>query len=899
MIGKKISHYSVTAKLGEGGMGEVYRATDAKLGRDVALKLLPEVFASDSERMARFKREAQVLASLNHSNIASIYGLEETDGVHCLVLELVAGPTLADRIAQGAVPLEEVLPIASQIAEALEYAHEHGVIHRDLKPANIKLTPEGEVKILDFGLAKALQGDPAEEDLAKSPTLTAMATQAGIILGTAAYMSPEQAKGKPVDRRADIWAFGCVLYEMLAGQQAFRGETISDSLASVLKDEPAWEALPSNTPSMLRTLLRRCLNKDPRRRLRDIGEARLALEVPLKGTPQAEAEATAAPLAAPMRPSLRALAWALAGMLLLISFALSWGWWQATRPAPGPVVRFIQPFPPEQMLTSDEQPPLAISPDGSRIAYVASGTGTPQLYLRSLDRLEPTLVPGTEGALNPFFSPDGQWIGFFAEGKLKKVQASGGAAFTLAEASGQPRGASWGPGDNIVFAPTTAEGLKGVSGGGGPVREVSQLDASKQERTHRWPQVLPDGKHALFIAGTLDSPEYYDDSDVDVVSLETGERQTVLHGASMARYAPSGHLIYARGGSLWAVPFNLRQLRTTGSPVPVVEGVTTYVSSGGVYFAVAENGTLIYVPGGSSSGQNQLAWADRFGKLQVLPLPAGNFTEPRLSPDGRQVALVVGGGKTTDIWIYDIARNTFGRLSFEGSNRGPAWSPDGKSVTYWSVRGATEAGLYQKPADGSGEARLLLPSSNLILANSWSPDGKYLAIDRLTPTTQSDITVVSTGNDPKEIPFVTTRFDEYEAAFSPDGHWIAYISSESGRYEVYVKPFPGPGGKWQVSTDGGTNPLWSQDGREIFYVSGDRMLAVKVESRSGFKAGTPEVLFSGFFNPNVGDQAYGVAPDGQRFLVIQPLRAASANPQINVVLNWFEEVRRHVPSDRK
>jgi serine/threonine-protein kinase len=601
LIGKKISHYSVTAKLGEGGMGEVYRATDTKLGRDVALKVLPEAFASDAERMARFEREAQVLASLNHPNIASIYGLEEADGIRCLVLELVEGPTLAERIEKGPLPLEEALPLARQISEALEAAHERGVIHRDLKPANVKVTPEGTVKVLDFGLAKAFQGEETEEDVAKSPTMTAMATQAGIILGTAAYMSPEQAKGKPVDKRADIWAFGIVLFETLTGKQVFKGETVSETLAAVMMKDIGWGLLPADTPPPIHRLLRRCLDKDPKRRLRDIGEARVALEGyladPSTSTVVLEPGDIAATAAtAASQPAwLRWLPWAAAGVLgfgLLFSL---WGLWHATRPIIRPAIRLPVEMTAEEQIAVGSGIPggattnFAVSADGTRIAYVLESGGSRQLYVRSLDQTEGTALSGTEGAYGPFFSPDGEWVAFFANNTLKKVSVSGGAPLTLCDAR-NAKGGSWGPDDTIVFAPHVTVGLSRVPAAGGPPEAITEK--AQGVRSHRWPQFLPGGRAVLFIVQPSGSS--YDDSNIEVLNLEIGERKVIHQGGSYPRYLPSGHLVYAREGTLFGAPFDLDHLEMKGSPVPLLEGLMQG-PSGDAHYAFSDTGTLLYL----------------------------------------------------------------------------------------------------------------------------------------------------------------------------------------------------------------------------------------------------------------------------------------------------------------
>ena len=683
-LGTTLGPYQVTAKIGEGGMGEVYQARDTKLDRDVALKVLPEAFTSDPYRLARFEREAKVLASLNHPNIGSIYGLEEAEGVKALVLELVEGPTLADRIARGPIPLDEALPIAKQIAEALEAAHEQGVIHRDLKPANVKVREDGTVKVLDFGLAKAFQPNATDASVSASPTIsrTAAATQMGMVIGTAAYMSPEQAKGKVIDKRADIWAFGCVLFEMLTGTRVFVAGDVSDTLAYVLTKEIDWTTLPAETPPALGHLLRRCLERDPKRRLRDIGDAWLELEDPLV---LPTSEATRRPPLVPRPRVWQRPVPALAIALLLAGVAGLVGVWSVVRPPAGSLARFVINTPPDGPLTTaNPSPEVAISPDGARIVYL-SGSGvnnTWQLYVRSVEQLDATLLRGTEGGgYAPFFSPDGASVGFRDGTTLKQVSVLGGPALTIADVGGGVRGASWGRDDSIVFATGNSNGLLRIPSVGGEPEVLTTVDPEQGETAHRWPEVLPNGKGVLFTAwsGTDEG------SRIAVVSTETGQVTYLLTGGSNPHYSPTGHLVYAVGGTLRAVGFDAERLElTSDNPVPVVENVTTK-PSGAASFSVADNGSLVYVLGGGGAAgpQRSLVWVDREGGETPLDSPLRGYRRPRVSPDGTRVAVDVFIGGNGDIWIHDLRRGTEAILTTDPAvDDAPLWTPEGDRVVF-------------------------------------------------------------------------------------------------------------------------------------------------------------------------------------------------------------------------
>ncbi len=751
--GTRIGSYEITAEIGKGGMGEVYRARDARLGRDVAVKVLPEAFARDPERMARFGREAKVLASLNHPNIAAIYGFEDSGGAHALVMELVEGPTLAERIggagssgglgaisptpaglpgpaATGtqtarkhgaaearAFPIDEALRIARQIADALEYAHERGIVHRDLKPANIKISRDDAVKVLDFGLAKAVQGEASDADIGNSPTLTRMATQAGVLLGTAAYMSPEQAKAKPVDRRADIWAFGCVLYEMLTGKKAFDGETITDTLAAVVRAEPEWTLLPAATPARVRVLLQRCLQKDAKQRLQAIGEARISLEEVFSGTPEPSSATVSASAAAPVSTPLwrRALPWAVAACFAIAGIV---GWLLKPTP-PRPVTRAVINLPPGQRLAGLSNLALALSPDGSQLAYVATAQGqageTQQIYLRKMDSLDASPVPGTEGGIDPFFSPDGQSLGFFANGKLERVSVYGGPAQTLADAA-EPLGASWNNQGMIAFSAGVTPIFQIPDSGGAP-QPLTRLENG--EIGHNWPEVLPGDKAILFSNG----------SGIFAQSIGAGQRRNLTPGGTGPRYLPSGYLIYAQGGDLMAARFDPQRLRLKGAPVPVVQNVVQEPAPAPGQYSVSATGSLVYVPGSAQSLQSKLVWVSRNGTERPLPAPAGDYLNPRLSPDGRRVALQSGG----QIWIYDLARDALTRFTFGGRGVNPAWTRDGKRIAFASTRGGGSGNLYWQKADGSGGLERLTTSAHLQVPLSWSPNGQLLSFVELDP----------------------------------------------------------------------------------------------------------------------------------------------------------------------
>jgi Tol biopolymer transport system component len=816
-----------------------------------------------------------------------------------LVMELVEGPTLHERIAQGSIPVEETLSIAKQIAEALEYAHERGIIHRDLKPANIKITPEGQVKVLDFGLAKALEGEVGEANISTSPTISAAATRAGVLLGTAAYMSPEQAKGKAVDRRADIWAFGCVLYELLTGRPAFDGETITDTLAAVVRGEPDWERLPQKMPRRIREMLHRCLTKDPKQRLQAIGEARIVLEGAIAGSPE-EIVSPAGSATEPQTLWRRALPWAVAAIAAALAIGLSVLYWRASQREPRQVMQasLLLSEPLAGVFSPNPGSPIALSPDGSQLAFVGSPAGkSPQLYLRQLDQQNATPIAGTEDATQPFFSPDGQWLGFFADGKMRKVSIHGGPTTALCDAA-IPHGASWTSDDTIIYAPSLGSGLMRISSAGGTPQTLTTTDSKAQELSHRWPQVLPGNKAVLFTIQVM-AQTSYDDARIAVLPLQTGKWRTLIEGGSYARYVSSGHIVYARAGALMAVPFDLTRLQVTGPPAPVQEGViTTAATSGGAEYDVAESGLLAYVPGSTRPPGRSLAWVDRQGITKELPAPVNVYYTPRISPDGKRLAVMMLSGGPENIWIYEFGRNSLMLFSFGGSGATPLWTPDGQRIIYRTRMPSFS--FRWKPADGSGTDEMLLgkdfddPGATPF---SVSPDGKTLLFGRHNSAGASGTYALSLDGSGKIQPFLQSTFNQSSAQFSPDGHWVAYVSNESGREEVYVQPFPGPGGKWMISTGGGSYPLWARNGREIFYRSEERIMSVPVETQSSFKAGTPRLLFRGESYLGVGN--YDVAPDGQHFLMIKEKEAPAKSKELNIILHWTDDLKRRVPPAKK
>jgi len=885
-------------------MGEVYQAQDSKLGRDVAIKVLPGAVAGDPERLARFQREAKVLAALNHPSIAAIYQVEEAEGVHFLVMELAPGETLAARIQRGVVPVDEAVAIAVQIAEAMEAAHDRGIIHRDLKPANIMLSSTGQVKVLDFGLAKALEGesDPSmpSASLSLSPTLTVMPPQqtgVGVLLGTAAYMSPEQARGEAVDRRADIWAFGVVLFEMLSGKMVYQGRTVSDILAGILAREPEWERLEGKTPRPVMRLLQRCLHKEASERLQAIGEARISLRRYLEDPSAAAEEETAAPAAAVTGRLKLGLA-ALVVVLVAATAALTW-MGKPAPPAPQPLRLEATVFADGGFMTGIGSS-VVLSRDGKLLAYaIGDGTNpTGGISLRPTHQLESEQLSGTDRGYNAFFSPDGRWIGFVTPTELKKVAISGGAPLTLCPVS-RNRGSAWGEDGTIVFAPNPTSGLMQVPAAGGEPQPFTTLEDG--ETSHRWPQFLPGGRYVLYSA--------YISSDrnqgrIKIADRETGQSRTVHEGGTYARYTESGHLLYWREGTVFAAPFDLHKLEMTALPAPVLQDVVGNLE-GGAQFDVAADGTLIYLHGGLDTlveSERKLVLLDRSGKMTPASELEASFGALEISPDGKRVAtrrFIDGNG---DIWILDRQRDTTSRLTFDPDiDVVPRWSGDGKWI-YFASRRSGKFQIYRKPADGSREAETVAETDKDQFPGDLSRDGRYLIYEGPGERTDSDLWVVALEEGGKPELFLGTRFIEEGPRISPDGRWVVYLSDESGRQEVYVRPFPGKGGKWQVSSGGGARPRWSSDGSRLFFLQSRQLYEadVRVEG-DAVQVGRPQAVveLTGGWRDN-----WDVSADGEQFFFIQQPEGVTAGvegePTQNLVrftFHWFEELRRLLATD--
>jgi serine/threonine protein kinase len=902
--GTRLGPYEILSALGAGGMGEVYRARDTRLKRDVALKILPASFAADPERLARFQREAEVLATLNHPNIAAIYGLEQSNGIRALVMELVEGETLADRIARGPIPIDEALPIARQIAEALEAAHEQGIIHRDLKPANIKVRPDGAVKVLDFGLAKLAEptASTAPSTLSLSPTITspAMMTGIGVLLGTAAYMSPEQARGKTVDKRVDIWALGCVLYEMLTGKSAFPGEDITDTLANVLKREPEWSALPPDTPATIHTLLRRCLEKNSRHRIGDVSVVQFVL------AEHAALTATTGPRdhtdnLTDVRSDRRRtpwVPWAVAGVLglaLLATSVILVRLVRETAPASDSLQFTISTpdntqfgGPPGAGTGTTAQ--LAVSADGRQVAFVAQAqsSSTFSLWVRSMTTLAARQMPGTDDASFPFWSPDGRFIGFFAGGKLKKVQVSGGPPVVLCDAP-NARGGTWN-GDNVIVFATLGAPLQRVSGAGGAPVAVTTLDRAHGETSHRWPHFLPDGRHVLFIAAT-GAPGSTQPTLLKIGALDSSELATLFPLDSKMEYA-SGHVLFVRDGTLMAQSFDPTSRQWAGDAFPVAEEVG---NEGSRYssFSVSSTGVLVYAHGLAYSAK-RLTWLDRSGRTIGQVGAVTSISDVALSPDERHaaVASTTGVPRNLDVWTVDLDRGVMSRLTFDPAQEGnPIWSPDSSRLIFQSSNA-----LRQKAAAGvAGDEVVWKPDDQSLLGptpSDWSPDGRSVAFSRSTLGSRgTDIWILPLAGDRKPFPFVQDPGTDDHASFSPDGRWLAYAGgSGSGETQVLVRAFPGAGGQFQVSKDGGYQPLWRGDGKELFFLAPDgTMMSAAIDTSKQFDAGLPQPLFKSAVR--IDGRQYAVTKDGKRFLALVPDRDAAAEP-LTVVVNWPSSIQK-------
>jgi WD40 repeat protein len=880
--GIRLGSYEVLAAIGVGGMGEVYRARDTRLNRDVALKVLPDAFTIDPDRLARFRREAQLLASLSHPNIGAIYGFEEWNGVQTLVLELVEGLTLADRLARGAMSIDEALPIARQIAEAIESAHDVGIVHRDLKPSNIKLKVRGDatssasdvtdctVKVLDFGLAKALEPMvDGSGTVLSSPTITSPAlTQMGVVLGTAAYMSPEQAKGRPADKRSDVWAFGAVLFEMLSGERPFKGDDVADTVAAVLRAEPQWNALPQNTPHGVRRLLRRCLQKDPKRRFQHMGDVRLELVEVEEG--ELVHEET---LGAPSRRRIWPLVAAAAAGVVVTGVA---AYVLAPAPAIPPMTRFAVQIP-ATALTAGRSGGIAFHPDGRSLVYGFLGV-SPGLVRRRLDDVTLEPLRGGEGGASPFFSPDGAWIGFFAGGKLKKIPAAGGTSIEICDVPVNGV-AAWGDDDTIVVA---RGHLFRVPASGGTLEKV--LDGGDEQFSQ--PEFLP-GSRAILVHTRIPPAA----GRIEAIELQTRARHIITEGET-PKLAPAGELLFAREGRLWAMKFDARQFRGVGAE-KTLASLWNFDREPQLY-AVSRDGSLAYLSvGGQSLGS--IVWLDRSGKATpALDVEERPFVYPRLSPDEKRVAVSLASlaGDSGNLFTYDLERGFSSQLTTDGINRRTIWSPDGAQIAYFSLSATPLPGasqeLFVMPSTG-GAPKPLLTRPGPQWPDSWSPDGRFLIFETGETGASRDLWVLPIGGEPRAL--VATRFNERGAVFSPDGGWFAFTSDQSGRSEVYVAPFPGPGQPLPISKDGGTEPVWAKTDRELFYRNGDSLMFTKVQLKP-FSAAVPRKLFDLPMNTYPVDNFhanYDVTKDG-RFIAVRRVRPSVMD--IHFILNWTEELRR-------
>ena len=893
MIGQTISHYKILEKLGEGGMGIVYKAQDTKLERFVALKFLPPHLSASEQDKARFIQEAKAASALNHPNVCTIHDIQEHDdpnGVSqmFIVMELVEGQTLRER--KGAVSFKQAVEIGIQVADGLAAAHEKGIVHRDIKPENIMVRKDGIVQIMDFGLAK-LRG-------------ASRMTKEGSTVGTAGYMSPEQVQGLDADHRSDIFSLGVLIYELLTGQLPFKGvhETaIAYEIVNV--DAPPMSSIKPDINPALDALILECLEKDPNERTQSVKQLAVDLRRYKRESsrqrasrimPAQQVARWERPILDTMPAIARWRAWmfpGLSGVLALLLIIVAWSNWNSGSTS-RLVARFGITLPKDLTLNILTQTAVAISPDGSRIVFRANG----KLYQRNLESFNPVPIPGTDEGSSPFFSPDGRWIGFSAGGKLKKIPLNGGAPVTLTDAP-DSRGASWANNGIIVLAAEPSAGLVAIQDAGGAVKQVSVLDTLENERTHRWPCVLPDGKTVICTVGKNDSPDYYEDATIVAFNIETGKRKLLLKGASTARYVAAGFLVYSQTGVLFAVPFDPDKLEIKGTSFPVVEDVSGDPTTGAMNYSMSDNGGLVYIPGQVNSLIRALVLLNKNGEPTRLNVPPQPFIEPRISPDGKRASLGIASGKDFDIWIFDLVRSTLSRMTFGGTNRTSAWSPDGKHIAYWSSNQGKNS-VFIKKADGSGDAEEIYSGQGRFYVDCWSHDGSLLVLDRATGT-GSDIYVLPLKGDRKPFPFLDTKFDEWQGALSPDGKWLAYVSNETGNYQVYIQPFPNGGGKWQVSAEEGFEPHWSPDGSTLYYITYGGMMSASIEKRGALTVGKPKVLFGNYRRlPLDTGISYDMAPDGQHFLTTRAKEGEEGLQQINIVLNWFDEIRKITASGK-
>ena len=896
-VGTKLGRYEIRSKIGEGGMGEVYAARDEQINRDVAIKVLPSAFSADAERLRRFAQEAQAAGSLNHPNILIVYDIGAHDGSPYVVSELLEGETLRDRMAGGALPQRKTLDYALQIAHGLAAAHEKGIIHRDLKPENLFITRDGRVKILDFGLAKLtrVDGDQSQTDI---PTRR-VDTDPGVVMGTIGYISPEQLRSRPADHRSDIFSFGAILYEMLSGRRAFRGESTADTMSAILREDPPDLSQTNRAVSpALERVVNHCLEKNPEERFhssRDLAFAIEALSGSASMSGASDTVLTAIPSSRKKRLDL--LGWIAAAVFLITTLVLA-GLYFRRSELPSQTMRFPLPAPEK----FDYRGELALSPDGRHVAFVVTGVGGKSLWVRSLDSLEARELPGTSDATLPFWSPDGNSIGFFASNKLKKTEIAGGSPQTLADVTADPRGGAWGPDGTIIFTPGFTVPLLKVSAGGGPVEPVTELDQSREHTSHRWPFFLPDGRQFLYFARARKK----EGEGIYVGSLDSKESKFLLSTNLRGSYAPAGdgtdtgYLLFMRDKTLMAQSFDPTRSQLLGEPSIVAEGVLNFPDEGGptayAAFSTSANGHLVYLPGKVSVAQ--LGWYDRAGKSVGSVGSAGLSSEPSQSPDGKRLAFGRTDTQASDIWMLDLTRDTTTRFTFDaGVDVCPVWSSDGDRIVFSSNRDGGIFKLYQKISSGAGSDELLLKTDHNTFADDWfaGEAGEFLLYESDSPSTRFDLWVMPLTGERKPYPFLQTEFNETHSQFSPDGRFVAYVSDESGRAEVYVQTFPASGGKWQISNGGGDQPQWRGDGRELFYIAPDKtLMAVPIVSGDSLEPGAPVALFATRITSSslTGDRNhFVVTTDGQRFLVNNLLDEGNKSP-ITFVLNWAANLKR-------
>ncbi|MGH9255495.1 MAG: protein kinase domain-containing protein [Vicinamibacterales bacterium] len=893
--GARLGAYEVVALIGAGGMGEVYRARDPRLGRDVAIKVLPAGLASDPERLQRFEQEARAAAALNHPNILAVYDIGQHEGAPYIVSELLEGGTLRERLAGGALPVRKAVEHAVQVAHGMAAAHEKGITHRDLKPENLFVTTDSRVKILDFGLAKLTQAEPGAANLSALPTTPAQ-TRDGIVLGTVGYMSPEQVRALAVDHRADIFAFGAVLYEMLSGRRAFERDTGVETMTAILKEDPP--ALPSaerQIPPALVRVVERCLEKAPSSRFQTATDLAFALE---NAAGQSSTSADVPAAVAGFR--VLAPSWRLV-LLVALAAAVATGvsvWVMSagrSSASPQPAIRFALDLPPGITFGSRLHVPfVALSPDGGLLAYTPGGRSNTWLALRRLDQLADRRIDGTEGAHTPFFSPDGQWIGFFtADGKLRKMSVNSGTIVTICDAP-NGSGATWAPDDTIIFAPSFSGGLFRVSAAGGSPQPWTTADRAKRESSHSWPQMLPDGDTVIFTIEDASKP--FDDARIVAQSIRTGERRVLIDGGSFGRYVPTGHLVYARSNVLLAVPFDLRRLSVTGPPVEVLSGVSLDVGTGASQFAISETGRLVFPPAGDHKLRTRILRVDRRGTATPIVDEAPyNPSRFRLSPGGRQLAMQLTASND-DIWVLDLERGARTRLTTEFENASPVWQSDGRAMVLASDRGGP-FNLWVMSLEGTEKLERLTTSASDQNPTSISSDGRLVAFHEFNGgMTGYDLMLLPLDGERKPREFLKTRFNEFGALFSPDNRYLAYVSDETGQSEVYIRAVSGEGGRQQVSLDGGTGPVWAPNSREIFFRNGNALLSADISLTPQIKVGHSRVLFTGNYAlPFVESPGYDVTPDGNAFVMVQPYEETLVSRMI-VVVNWFDELRRLVPT---